>query len=761
MLQAQIGEVMRLIFSILVLAISTGVLAQSTSSDTNVKGLVQATVLGGEEGQLEPLIGASVYWKDSQVGTSTDINGRFEIAKLKGHKQLVFSFTGFQSQTITYTGQAEINVVMKVGEELGAAEVQTVKNSTEMSLINPLNIQVLDEKELCKAACCNLSESFETNASVDASFTDAVTGTKQIRMLGLDGKYSQITKDNIPLIRGLSTIYGLNYVPGPWIQSIQISKGVGSVSGGYESITGQINVAIKSPETSEKLHVNAFVNQAGRVELNTVMATEVNEYLSTSLLTHGEFIDRRWDMNGDGFIDEPLKKDVILRNEWMLRTKRVFGSYQVTYLVQDQTSGQMDFQPNSESAGVSWGASMQTERIEAHAKTGYVYPESDWKSFGSQLSFSQFSIKSVLGGQAYEGFQRSYRANLLYASRINEFQRFVLGASYLQDEFQESFRDLDFSRVEKVPGVFAEYTWSKPELFAVVAGMRVDEHNLYGTLMSPRLHARYSINENVSVKVGAGIGHRTANIVMENVGLQASNRAWIIHGDANEPNFGLPMEQATNVGVNYLQKFRLFYRDASMSVDYYRTQFQDQLVIDLDANTQEVNIYALDGVSYSNSAQWEMHVSPFKRFDVRLAYRWLDVKNDFAGGLNTKPLVANHRAFTNLAYETKTSDEGGQWRFDATAQWTGEARIPDTSTNPEGYQLKPYSNDFVTFNAQVTRVFFEGFEVYLGGENLTSFRQPNPILSAENPFGEFFDASMVWGPVFGRMVYAGLRWEIE
>lgn len=728
------------------------------AAQKTVHGHVTAPIAEGSS-EVEPLAGATVFWSKTSIGALTDLDGHFEIQTTPLTDSLVVSYVGYKTKVIRYKGQEELDVKLELGT-IGTVDIEYERHSTELSLMNPLNVQELDEKELCKAACCNLSESFETNASIDASFTDAVTGTRQIRMLGLDGKYSQITKDNIPMIRGLSTIYGLNYVPGPWIRSIQISKGVGSVTAGYESMTGQINVAMKGPTGEEKMHINAFVNQAGRVELNSVNHVDVGEHLSTSILTHGEFLDKRWDNNGDGFIDAPLKKDIIVRNEWRLHTKRVFGSYQLTYMVQDKTSGQMGFQPNAE-LSAPWGASIQTEMIEAHAKTGYVYPDQDWKSFGSQLSFQQFRINSEMGGLPYDGFQRSYRANVLYASRINEDHSFTVGASYIQDEFDESFRGTDFSRVEKVPGAFVEYTWAKPELFAFVVGMRGDQHNLYGTLLSPRLHGRYSITENASVKVGAGIGHRTPNIVMENVGLQASARQWIFPINTTDANFGLPMETAANLGLNYLQKFRLFYRDASVSFDFYRTQFTDQVVIDMDMDAQQVNIYSLDGQSYSNSAQFEAQVSPLKRFDVRLAYRWLDVQTDYNAGLRAKPFVASHRAFMNLAYETKARENGGQWRFDGTLQQVGSARIPDTDANPAEFQVSDRSSGFTLVNAQVTRVFFTDFEVYLGGENLTNFRQPSPILSAEDPYGEHFDASLVWGPIFGRMVYAGMRWTLR
>ncbi len=378
--------------------------------------VIKGTVSGSAPGnKTETLIGAAVYWQGTQLGTVTDENGKYSINVPPAATMIVFSYVGFTNDTIAYKNQTEINVVLKAFE-MGEAEVIAERDATELSLMNPLNTQIITEKELAKAACCNLSESFETNASVDASYTDAVTGTAQIRMLGLDGKYTQMMADVVPQIRGLAVIYGLSAIPGPWINSIQVGKGVGSVTNGFESITGQINVSMKNPENAESVYINAYGNQGGRMELNGSFLVPVNKAWSTLLQAHSEMNNTRQDMNGDGFMDNPLKRDLIFRNAWKYQSQVTGfqGEYQVTGTLVENTSGQLDYR-NSENAGNAnlWGMHLTDQNLNAYAKTGYVFKNSIGKSIGTQFSANHQELNANYGLRDYSGLHQSFRANLL------------------------------------------------------------------------------------------------------------------------------------------------------------------------------------------------------------------------------------------------------------------------------------------------------------------------------------------------------------
>ena len=538
----------------LILSLGILILFTDASAQTMIKGKVFTPeshighdhVEGGHQGEVEyiTLPGVSVIWKGTRLGTMTDLHGFFKLPVMNLGDTLQVSMIGFETVGLVYTGQKYVEIPLLEGVSIGDAEVTTQRSTTSISLLNPLNIQQLNRKELAKAACCNLSEAFETNASVDASFTDAVTGTRQIKMLGLDGKYTQILVDNLPGPRGLNVVQGLSFIPGPWIDQIAISKGTGSVTAGYESITGQINVALRNPSNAEPRHINIYRSEDGRLEWNHVSRHQVDRRWATALLSHADIGDNLNDRNEDGFLDTPLKRDIVLRNEWTLRGDRgLRGEYSITGVKLETLGGQMaayegaddvwDLMPEllakTESDSL-WTAATMIDRLELSAKTGYVFPGQEWKSFGSQFFASTHEQTHQFGNRNYKGIENFFRGNILFSSIINHTDhKFTTGVSFLYDDFQEigtwgaAYDEWDaeedtLSRTEIVPGSFFEYTWTANERLMVVAGVRGDYHNMYGAFFSPRLHARYSLAEETSIKIVAGRGFRTANVFMEQLG---------------------------------------------------------------------------------------------------------------------------------------------------------------------------------------------------------------------------------------------------
>lgn len=756
---------------------------------------VQGTVRGRlSNGQEETIIGAVVFWEGTRSGTITNETGHYSIGHPPGATRLIFQSINFISDTIAYTGVSNIDVTLnELVMNVNTVNVVGERGATYINSRDPQQFQVLSEKELCKAACCNLSESFETNASVDASYADAITGTRQIRMLGLEGRYTQMLFDNIPSVRGLSSTYGLSYVPGPWVKNIYITKGVGSVTSGYESMAGQINVAMKNPDNADRLYLNAYAGSGGRTELNFIVGPKAEEeeehhheegdehehehehkHVKGSLMGHGAFSKLRTDMNKDGFLDNPLFSNVFLRNEWHIDGDGGLGAQiALNYQELNSIGGQLDYDPGDEVRSALWGVNTHTRRYEATAKVGYVFADKPWKSFGSQYNVLYHNQDGHYGFREYNGEQRSGRANLLFASRIvNDHHKFTTGLSFVYDDYREGitststsivFNNYNLNRQERVAGAFLEYTMNPSDKFTLVAGLREDLHNAYGALFTPRLHARYSITEKLTVKCVGGMGYRTAQVLMDNVGMLASNRDILIQGDSPTGLNGLDIEKSSNAGAIFTWKGDIGYRPATLSVDGFITRFENQVVVDFET-PRYVSIYNLKGKSYSNSAQAEFQWSPARRLDWRLAYRWLEARTEYSSGLKDRPLVNKHRAFTNLAYETRKKSNGSQWRFDATVQWISKKRIPfmvNNAENSASHTHSTYSQDYWQVMAQVTYVFRPNFEVYLGGENLTNFMVHDAIISAENPSSNTFDASQLWGPVFGRMGYLGLRWNLQ
>lgn len=631
------------------------------------------------------------------------------------------------------------------------------------------NTTLLTSKELLKAACCNLAESFETNPSIDVNFSDALTGTKQIKMLGLTSPYLMITEENIPSVRGASQAYGLSFTPGTWVESIQITKGAGSVVNGYESISGQINTELLKPVNDIPFFLNAYGSTDSRFELNTHFNTKISDKWASSLFVHGNTRIAKNDMNDDGFLDNPLAKQINVLNRWQYTDaqKGWVGFVNFRYMNDEKQTGEMDFDPEKDKGTTNfWGSEINTERFNVSTKIGYVFPEMPYQSIGFQNAFDSHDQDSYFGLNPYNIKQSSYYSNLIFNSIIdNTMNKFATGLNFTYDKYQEFVNVNDYSRIDNSIGAFFEYTYDNTSNFSFIAGGRIDNHNRLGTFITPRLHVRYNPWAKGVLRASAGRGKRSANIFAENQPLFASSRAFDIL-DTNGKIYGLDPEIAWNYGLSFNQGFSIFGKKADVGFDFYKTDFTKQVVVDLYTapaipGTHQVLFYNLNGKSYANSLQLDFNVELAKHLDLRTAYKYYDIQTDYLSGRSERPMQAKHRFFGNLAYETHIGEKGKQWKFDFTYNWMGEQKLPETASNPVEDRLPEYSPSYSLMNAQITRIFSSTFEVYVGGENIGNYKQEKAILGSENPFGPTFDASIVYAPVFGQMYYAGLRFKIK
>lgn len=712
------------------------------------------------KGKLLPIANATVKSLHSNQYFVTDSTGVFRLeTDLPTH--LLISYVGFNSDTISVRNPDLITIILKNASTGNLKEVIVTSRpqSTYVSTLSILNTLNINAGELTKAACCNLSESFETSPSVDVSYSDAVTGIKQIQLLGLSGNYTQLLTENVPEIKGLPGSYGLTFIPGPWIEGIQLTKGTGSVVNGYESIAGQINVEEKKPDNTDKLLVNTYANTMGRLEANINFSQRLNDKWSTALLTHANGVTMKNDINDDGFLDIPLGRQFNLINRWKYMDNNGWvGQFAIKVLNDKRQAGQTDFEPSTDKLTTNhYGVGIGNEQYAFTGKLGYVFPQHKYKSLGLILSGNIYNNDSYYGIRKYDGRQRSAYANFIYQSIIGTTDhKFRTGLSFTNDNFNETFNNINFRRNEIVPGAFFEYTYNAPEKFSAIAGIRADYHNLYGLITTPRFNLKYDFNPKTNLRLSTGSGFRVANIFAENAGVFVSARQYEIVNPTNQYGYGLDPEKAWNYGINFIHNFKLSGRAGSLALDGYHTRFKNQTVVDLDASPRQIQFYNLDGDSYSNSIQAELNYELLRKFDIRMAYRWLDVKTTYNGSLLEKPFVAKHRAFINLAYQTLN-----KWKFDYTTQWLSSKRIPNTASNPEAFRLDDRSPSFIQMAAQVSKAFSDKWEVYLGGENLTGYRQERLILDPTNPFGEYFDGSMTWGPVNGRMIYLGMRFTLK
>lgn len=720
-----------------------GALAIWQAEAQNIKGAVYS------KSTEQTLPGANVYWAGTTSGTTTDGDGSFSLEVNDDlPADLVISYVGFREDTIRVNAaNEEIRVYLQSTVEINTVEVTEDRGAFEMSTTDKLNTETINRGVLRKAACCNLSESFETSASVDVVLNDAVTGTRKIQMLGLDGIYVQKLFEGIPFNRGLANVQGFDQIPGSWINAIQLTKGVGTVQNGYESMTGQININFLPPDGEETLYLDGYVNNQQRFEANAIWTKPLNPTWSTALFLGGNSATQRVDKNDDGFMDMPLNQGFKVMNRWKYKKELVRAQLIARYNREERLSGQTNFNYDDDfGAGSTYGFGMDFDQFELMGKTGILSREREDRSLGITGEYSRTNIDSYFGNTTYEGFEETGRINTLFSSKFSKFSdhSYTAGLHYLYDRYEESYADSAFARTERVPGAFVEYTYERPR-FTAVAGFRADFHNLYGTQLSPRVHLKYNLRQLTTMRMTLGRGFRSPNAFADQIGLLASARKVQV---LQTPD----AESSWNTGISLLHKFSIFDRDAVFNADYYYTTFENQLVVDRDTDPHRLLFYNLDGRSDAHSFQTDFQYELVQGLGLKLSYKYQLVGVDYISGHREKPLIPKHRALFNLGY----TSPNGKWYIDGTANFYGVSRLPDTSTNDPEYRLAEYSDSFFIFNTQVTRTI-GNFEIYAGAENLGNFIQEDAIIDPENPFGSNFDATMIYGPLNGRTFYLGFR----
>jgi len=715
---------------------------------------ISGNVYEMQEGKKVPLNGTNIYQLNTTNGTTSNEQGQFSL-KIKriGHEMLVFSYVGYVNDTVHLhdSGNKKIEVVMREQTELGQVEIVSSQRGNYVSRASTLSVETVSGAGLKQAACCNLSESFENSASVNVNYSDAITGAKHIEMLGLAGKYTVFMQENIPNLRGLAGPFGLGYYPGDWMQSIQVSKGASTVVNGYESITGQINIELKKPATTEIFFLNMYINSEMRLEANAVGTIKLNDNWTSMLFGHYDQMQMKIDDNGDGFLDMPLMRQVNLYNRWTYEANGTHFEFGMKYLNENREGGQDNYNPELVSNPENgYGFGVKTNRAEANIKLGHVFSSRDLTSLGFQSQLTWQEQNSFYGLRNYDADQLTVYNNLMYQSYIsNSSHQYTTGVSYYYTVYNQQVNDSVFDRVESVPGAFFQYTYSDGKKLNIIAGIREDYNSEYGWLFTPRLHLRYSFNPQNIIRANAGKGYKPVNVIAENTSLFLTSKTFQVLGE-------LDMESAWNYGFSYTRFFNVGTRELSLVVDYFYTNFENQTIVDRETDPNVVYIYNLNGKSYSNSIQGELQYEAVKNLNLTLAFRYNDVKTTINNTLMAAPMINVYKGLFSASYQTNLK----KWQFDANVQLNGNMPLPTTSWNPPEYQRPAESPAFVVVNAQVTK-FFKKFEVYLGGENLTNYRQPNPIIAADNPFGEYFDATVIYGPISGIKVFAGFRYTLK
>jgi outer membrane receptor protein involved in Fe transport len=607
----------------------------------------------------------------------------------------------------------------------------TSRRSGTRRMMGAVNGVMINREELFKAACCNLGESFTTNPSVDVNYSDAATGAKQIKLLGLSGTYVQMLTENLPNFRGAAAPFSLDYVPGPWMNSIQVSKGSSSVRNGYESITGQIDIEYLKPDNDEGVTVNLYGGTLGRLEANADANVHLDDKLSTEVLAHYQDDFGHHDVNDDGFLDQPNVRQWNLQNRWKWKGAHYMFHGGLALVKEKREGGQTHH--TAPDVHHLYKIGVETDRYEGYMKHAFIIDPEKGTNIALMGNASMHLLEANYGEKHYSVNQKNAYAQLLFETNLTEHHNLSTGLSLNYDYLTRDDK-------ETTPGAYVQYTYNLNDKVVAMAGIRADHSSRYGTFVTPRFHLKLTPSEIVSLRLSAGKGYRTVHALAENNNLLASGRQLVVDD--------LEQERAWNYGVSSSFYIPLFDKTLKLNAEYYHTHFSQQAVIDYDSNPNAILITNLDGKSYSNTVQIDATYPIVQGLELTAAWRWNDVKCTYGGELMEKPLTSRYKGLVTASYKTPL----GLWQFDATLQLNGGGRMPTPVNGLWDERFKAYEQ----VSAQITR-WFRHFSVYIGGENLTGFRQKKTIINAEDPWSASFDPTMVWGPVHGRMFYAGVR----
>ena len=719
--------------------------------NAQIKGLIQ----GADGSQKKPIYGAKIKLLQAKTGAVSREDGTFELVLPKELPDtLVISAFGYNPDTLIVSKKdrfTALNILLYSDKLLPEILIEYRKNGHSISRLKTLHVEELTAIELRKAACCNLSESFETNASVDVNITDAVSGAKKIQMMGLDGVYTQIQMENIPYLRGLESAFGLSSLSGTWIESIQITKGTGNVVNGYESMAGLVNLELKKPDEMEKIYLNVYQNIFGRSEFNFNKGIILNPKWSTGFLGHVSSTYGNIDRNKDAFRDLPTGDNTAFMNRWAYKGKKMEAQFGINFYRDRKVGGQTSFFRNEENQvdTINYGVLINSKHIDIYGKTGF-FGKRPMQSLGIVYNIKHQEIDGFFGLKNFSGLEKRGYINVIYDDIIGTSDHKIkVGTSFVAIDISQKADTLSQKRMELVPGIFAEYTYTGRRLTGVF-GSRYDYHSIFRGQFSPRVHLKYLLSEMTDLRFTAGKGWRVPNFIIDNISLLASSKQWIAPSETKP-------EISWNIGGSLVHEMKIFERKASISLDFYHTRFENQLIVDRDDAINAIVFSNLKNSSFSNSFQTEFSFSLIKNLDIRLAYKFLDVQAKYGNEMRQQVMIPRQRGFVNIAYITRNK----RWEYDFTCSVFSPSRLPIQ---------RDFSNDtllisdmksptYAMINAQITHIY-KKFDFYLGGENLTNSTQKNPIIDAANPFGSKFDATNIYMPITGINIYVGIRYAI-
>ncbi len=701
----------------------------------------------------QTLEGALIHWKNKTVHAVTDSIGFFQIARTKMDSILIIDYLGFKSlEYIVPLTSSEVTIVLSEFVEFRQVEVRARRSDTYTPLSSNQNKEIITLKELRKAPCCNLSESFETSAVIDANYTNAALGTREIEMLGIRGIYSQIMIDSRPTMYNLAAPFAFDFIPGPWLKGVQVSKGAGTVVNGAEGLAGQINVDLVDPHDGPRLFVGAYANHQSRYETNIMTNRKLNQKWSTGTLIHLSSDGHHQDKNNDAFLDAPRKKQVNVMQRLHYYGLKWEGQVNV-HGIWDQREGGQTHHPNPDHLEDLLQYNQTTKRLELFGNVGYIGFKDPGRSIGFQWHVQKHQYDAAYARNA-NGDDQSYYANLIFQEKFGtEKHTLQSGLSMRRSITEEGFSDFLFNRREFIPGAFSEYSYNadvKESLFGYTIGMRVDRYGDYGIKGTPRFSMRYQVQEYGTIRASAGRAYRMPNIISDNIHFIGLGRYYQV------PSIGLDI--ANNYGLSYNQKIFIGGpAEWNISLDLYHTFFKYQNIQDIESAVRYVTSSYLSKGSRINFALIQHQFQLNSNFGFKLAYKYTDAKYRLAdqSPLLQKMYLPKHRALATIDLNSNENI----WIGNFTLQWVGSQRLLDISSYPIPGSASQASKSpsYIIINVHASRNIGD-WELYSGIENATDYVQPFQIVGNTATGSRFFDATRLYAPNMGLRWYGGLKY---
>ena len=693
-----------------------------------------------------PIPFASISVKGQSIGTASNADGFFEINDIKeGSYEFVFSAIGFKKLKKNISIQAGKNTLDVILEPSSYDIEQVVVTGTMKETFlsaSPVKVDVVTQKFLKKIATTNVMEVIENVNGVQKQINCGVCGTNDIHINGMEGPYTLVLINGMPIMSSLSTVYGLNGIPTSLIKQIEIIKGPSSTLYGTEAVAGVINILTKDPLDVSTVEIESFITSHLEKNIDFAYAPKMKK---VDVLLSGNYfkMDNFLDDNDDNFTDIPLSERLSLFNQWNFKRKNQKNlSLSAKYYQEDRSGGVKEWNENLRGNDSIYGESIYTDRIELAAS--YELPMDE--DVRIEASYNYHHQDSYYGDTKYEAYQSIYFANLIWNKSIGHNHDFISGLSYRYQTFVDSTL-ANINERKFIPALFVQDEITLNRKWTSLLGIRTDFHDEHGFIFSPRLNLKFKPKTYTTFRLNAGTGFRLVNLFTEDHAFLTGSREVLVVED-------LKPEESYNINLNANHIFSLGRSTGTLDIDAFYTYFTNKITPDYDVNPNQIIYANLDGFSVSKGLAFNIQQNFGFPLSIKAGGTYLDVYSVDDNNTREDELFApSFTGVFSLSYNLDKINTSMDW----TAKVTGPMSLPSFPYPFERAEESPW---FSQHHLQIKKVFSESLTAFMGVKNIFNYTQESPLVDWQNPFGDDFDTSYAYGPLQSRRFLFGFSVKI-